>query len=57
MDKNKKIDDLFREKLGNYKPEFIQEHWQSMKPVIENSMIYTMITLMPSVKKKVHLLK
>jgi len=37
MDKNKKTDDLFREKLENYKPEFTQEHWQLMKQVIENS--------------------
>jgi len=37
MDKNKIIDNLFREKLGNYKPEYIHEHWQLMKPVIKNS--------------------
>ncbi len=36
MDNNKQIDDLFREKLGNYEPEFVPEHWQMMKSAIDN---------------------
>lgn len=41
MDNNQKIDELFREKLEGYKPEFIQEHWQLMKPAIENLRVNT----------------
>jgi len=41
MDNNQKIDELFREKLGGYKPEFIQEHWQLMKPSVENLRVNT----------------
>jgi len=36
MDKNNQIDELFREKLGNYQPEFVPEHWQMMKSAIAN---------------------
>lgn len=40
MDHNKKIDELFREKLGGYKPEFTQEHWQMMIPAIEKLRVH-----------------
>ncbi|HNW68951.1 MAG TPA: PorP/SprF family type IX secretion system membrane protein [Bacteroidales bacterium] len=36
MDKNNQIDELFREKLGNYQPEYVPEHWQMMKSAIAN---------------------
>jgi len=36
MDKKNKIDDLFREKLGNYEPEYVPEHWQMMKSALAN---------------------
>jgi len=39
MDNNKQLDDLFREKLGNYEPEFVPEHWQMMKSAIDNPRI------------------
>ncbi len=37
MDKNNHIDDIFREKLGNYKPEYNPEHWQMMKSAISSA--------------------
>jgi len=36
MDKKNQIDDLFRERLGSYEPEFVPEHWQMMKSAIVN---------------------
>lgn len=36
MDKNNQIDELFREKLGNYQPEYVPEHWQMMKSAMAN---------------------
>jgi len=37
MDKNNHIDDIFRSKLGEYKPEYVPEHWQMMKAAISSS--------------------
>jgi type IX secretion system PorP/SprF family membrane protein len=37
MDKNNHIDDIFRSKLRNYKPEYVPEHWQMMKAAISSS--------------------
>lgn len=31
MDNNKKTDELFREKLEGYRPEYMHEHWQLMR--------------------------
>ncbi|MCK9613374.1 MAG: type IX secretion system membrane protein PorP/SprF [Bacteroidales bacterium] len=36
MDKENNIDKLFKEKLAEYKPDFVPEHWQMMKAAIAN---------------------